>query len=183
MATSFIGVGYGSRTTTVTSSSNDIWGTWCSGDTATSAESTWATWATSRRNATVGWAEPTQEELEAQAERQREQEEQRLEAKRLKEVADQKALDLLMAFLEDEQLRQLESEGAFIVKTKEREYRIKKGWQGNVEELNKDGIAIASWCIHPKTKVPHQDNMLAQKFLLETNEQTFRRIANRTGLQ
>lgn len=168
------------------------WQQWVSCDAATTSandtsvtvasDQVWGVWIADGDRITFRYEEPTQEELEARAERQRIQEEQRLEAKRLKEVADQKALDLLMRFLEDEQLQQLESEGAFVVKTKEREYRIEKGWQGNVKELNKDGEAIASWCIHPSKKVPHQDNMLAQKFLLETNEDDFRRIANRTAL-
>ena len=110
----YFGVDYASNTITDSSSANAIWGTWTMGsDSSTASDATpgsiWFAWAGS---ATV--AEPTQEEIEAREER-------RLEVKRLKEVADQKALNLLMDFLEEEQLSQLESEGAFVVKTKERE--------------------------------------------------------------
>lgn len=122
-----------------------------------------------------------QERIEAAAEKWRIAEAKR---KRKRQEARKKAKALLVAELTEQQRDQLNEMAAFLVETEEgRRYRIKNGWSGNVEELDEDGRVIARYCIHPRLSVPHEDNMLAQKLMLETDEAAFQRIANRTAIQ
>lgn len=58
-------------------------------------------------------------------------------------------------------------------------YRIKKGSAGNVYLLDKDGKKKHKYCIHAKDALPCYDNMVAQKLMLETDEEKFLEIANR----
>ena len=61
-------------------------------------------------------------------------------------------------------------------------FELEYGWSGNAKELDAKGNRIASYCIHPHDRVPHADNVLAQKLMLEADPAEFRRIANRTPL-
>lgn len=123
------------------------------------------------------------------AEQQREQAEEiarRAEAQmQARRLAEQKALQLLRENITPEQWRQLEAHGFFEVlglKTGNR-YRIKKGFAGNVVKLTPKGEPEVQYCIHPDMRVPDQDAMLAQKLLLECNEELFLKTANATRLR
>lgn len=57
-----------------------------------------------------------------------------------------------------------------------------RGWSGNVEEIDDAGKATVRYCIHPTIGVPHPDNQLAQKLMLEHDEAGFRKVACATPL-
>jgi hypothetical protein len=117
------------------------------------------------------------------AERQRQAEFAEAEKKRLAEqaVADARAKKLLVECLSSEQRDTLEKHNYFDVRVPSGQvYRIHKGWAHNVKRVKPDGtVAPGTFCAHPSDQVPHYDNMLAQKFTLETDEQAFLKIANR----
>lgn len=93
--------------------------------------------------------------------------------------ADERAEELLRAHLTEEQRRQLDEQHAFVMRSElGRTYRISRGRVRNIAQLNEDGKGIAILCAHPTMHVPDPDTMLAQKLMLETDEDSFRRIAN-----
>ena len=98
---------------------------------------------------------------------------------RCRAEATANAKALLVAHLTLEQREMLDKQSAIIVETETRRYRLRLGWVQNVDELDKDGKRLGCFCIHPSVSVPAHDNLLAQKLMLETDEDAFRRIANR----
>jgi hypothetical protein len=168
--------------TTATASSGDIWRSWVTVDTSatTSTNATvWVAW-TGTGNVVVRQqvyqppSPPTAEEIAARHARAEQEAKEKAEA-------DTRANELLESHLTEEQRRQLRELDAFIVDLTSKQYRIRRGWAGNVDEI-KDGMVVARHCIHPAVNVPYGDHMLSQKFMLETNEAEFLRIANRTPL-
>lgn len=94
--------------------------------------------------------------------------------------ASTRAEALLVSSLNPEQAAEFREWRSFTLHSKDgkRTYRITYGIAGNVFEVER-GQAIASYCIHP-TGVPTEDVMLAQKLMLETDEESFLKIANKT---
>jgi hypothetical protein len=124
---------------------------------------------------------PISEECQAELECQRqEQEQERREGAEAKKRAIEQAERLLRECLTPSQLEEFERQASFKVDVDGKIYRVKKGWSGNVEELDTEGKRVANYCIQPRDSLPVYDNMLAQKLLLECNEPEFLRIANRT---
>jgi hypothetical protein len=143
----------------------------------------------------------TAEQRAAREERDR-QYRARVDAERAERLAaERKAEALLLRHLTAAQREEYLRDGSFTVRMDDgRRYRIRKGWSGNVDHfeapkigqvLERDGGSIVPaangaprqverLCIHPRELVPHCDNMLAQKLLLEADEAEFRRIANIT---
>lgn len=129
----------------------------------------------------------TQEERQAQEQRN---EVMRLESeKRYKEVAEkqklarEKALKLLMANLNQDQIDNYEKNKCIDVDTPSgNRYRIEHGRAGNVFQLDKAGKKTARFCIHPDEYIPDEDTVLAQKLFLQHNEQAFLSKANKTQL-
>lgn len=125
------------------------------------------------------------EQRAAWREREREIEERAAKERERRKAAEQKAEDLLLANLSPEQVDEYKRMKRFSVHLPDgKVYRIRKGFAGNVE-LVKPGEGgrierLENLCIHPAERIPDQDNMLAQKLLLEANEPEFRRIANIT---
>jgi hypothetical protein len=128
----------------------------------------------------------TPEEIAAQRERERVARE-RWEAEEKariagQEIAKMKARQLLLEHLTPKQKEQYEKLAYFDLEIGGRIYRIRRGWSGNVQRIKKDekGVdkMLESFCIHPSEWVPEEDNLLAQKLLLETSEEDFRKIAN-----
>lgn len=124
-------------------------------------------------------------EREAERARQREakakEEYEKAQAARI--AAEARARELLLSVLSDQQREEYERTKAFRVKAADgKEYRLKHGWAGNVEELDEFGKAIARLCIHPSAAIPEADNLVAQKLMIETDPESFRRIANRTPI-
>lgn len=102
--------------------------------------------------------------------------------------ADRKAEALLKTMLTADQRCQYESGLRYfdVLTTKDgktRRYRIEHGWAGNVFLMDDNGRPIERFCIHPALKVPVADNLIAQKLLLETDEEKFLSIANKTVLR
>lgn len=93
--------------------------------------------------------------------------------------AEEKALQLLLDNLEENQVEIFKKTGCFVVTGQSgKKYKINKGRVRNVEELRIDGTPERRMCFHPELFVPDYDTMLAQKLMLELNEPEARRIAN-----
>lgn len=130
--------------------------------------------------------ELTPEEEEQQRERERlwaiEQERARevaAERDRARHQADERAHDLLLSVLNDEQRRTYRQHGWFCTNGRSgKKYRIERGWSHNVKELNEQDRPVRSLCAHPEIAVPHEDNMVAQKLMIEFEEEAFLRTAN-----
>jgi len=103
------------------------------------------------------------------------------EARRKCTEANRRARELLLAHLDEQQRSELERENRFHLIVGERTYRVRRGRQGNID-LIEQGRPTRRYCIHPAEFLPDYDNLLAQKLLLETDEQEFLRIANETWL-
>jgi hypothetical protein len=175
---------------TSATSSNDTTWNWWTADSGTTAGDAWNNWmflgsSSAASDVPTIQAEPrtlelTPDELERREQRRLEAEERSRERERKQAEANDKAEELLRSMLTQEQLGQLDAMAAFEVTTERAKYRIKRGRSGNVKELNVDGQVVASYCIHPRERVPDADTMLAQKLMLESDEAEFLRIANRT---
>jgi hypothetical protein len=57
-------------------------------------------------------------------------------------------------------------------------YRIRQGRSRNVHQVDDNGRILKTLCAHPGIDCPDEDTMLAQKLMLESQEQEFLRIAN-----
>jgi hypothetical protein len=106
------------------------------------------------------------------------------QARVLRDAADKRAERLLLQFLSSDQEVQYRASRYFEVLSKDgmRRYRIRRGWAGNVTVIDPKGREVEQLCIHPNVSVPPEDNLLAQKLLLEADEEKFRRTANITRL-
>lgn len=95
-------------------------------------------------------------------------------------VIDRAAL-LLKENLTREQLKEFEKDMRFTVRSQDgqRLYRINRGRVQNIEEVDDRGNRMSILCAHPVDEVPDFDTMLAQKLMLEHDEQAFLRLANR----
>jgi hypothetical protein len=179
-------------------------------DTGTSSTATWtATGTTAAANAvwtSSSWLMPTHTqvrwtpqviertpeqiaEVAAKAELAR-QERVRDEAKKkiFTDAAKVRARNLLMQMLNADQKKELEEKNHFHLTVHSRDgsmkvYRIEYGYAGNVKLLGNDGQPVKRYCIHADYRLPYEDQMLAQKMLLEANEPEFLRIANMTQLR
>jgi hypothetical protein len=134
----------------------------------------------------------TPEEIAADAARWELERQQRLRRsarqRQLKEQAEKRAQQLLMSMLTPEQRIELEEKKYFHLTVfdqdgSQRTYRIERGYSGNVKLLGADGQPDKRYCIHADYRLPYEDQMLAQKLLLECNEAEFLRIANMTRLR
>jgi len=126
------------------------------------------------------------ERLEAERIRREEYAAKEAERLKLKAAADARAKELLTMLLDEEQQVEYERQGSFVVKVRDprdqrfRSFRIlcTGGVAGNVRELNEEGRAIRSGCIHLRGPQPNHDHFAAQKLLLEDDLPEFERIAN-----
>jgi len=195
--------------TTTGSSTGDSWGVWTNAGTSTTGTAyTWGLWtgtaSTTTANVTniyqsasvyQSWKKWTADELKqyqeqvaraaAEAKKAAAEYEKRAAeaAKKAKEVIE-RATALLHRYMDEEQKKQLASEGQFVVESESgKKYVIKKGRQGNVYSLDEHRKQIARHCIHPIDLVPDQDTMLAQLLWLKWNEEEFLKVANTTPLQ
>ncbi len=92
------------------------------------------------------------------------------------EQARVRAKALLYSALTRDQQRSLEERKFFELNVGGKTYRIHQGTHGNVR-LVQGGRETTSYCAQPDN-VPTEDAMLAQKLMLETDEQAFLRVAN-----
>lgn len=184
---------YVSSTAATTASTWDAWNVLyvdATGSTATSittsstaATTTWDAWNERYERivaSTNRIVRPSREQLQRDLERERRL---RIEANEARSRAEL----LLRQHLTEQQVRQLEERKFFEIPVLSRDgatrrYRIRDGYAGNVDLLGADGKPKRRYCIHPKDRLPNADAMLAQKLMLETNEELFLQIANETVL-
>ena len=96
--------------------------------------------------------------------------------------AEKRSHQLLVGNLSPSQCEQYRTRGYFEVvggNTGTR-YRIHRGYQMNVEELDRKGRRIRFLCFMPEGAIPVGDVMLAQKIALELFEADAIRVANRS---
>ena len=91
--------------------------------------------------------------------------------------AEKRALELLVSALTPEQAACYQERSYFDLKCGETVYRIRKGSVRNIEVIQK-GRTVKVLCAHPNGGLPVHDVVLAQKLALETDEQSFLRVAN-----
>jgi hypothetical protein len=96
-------------------------------------------------------------------------------------VARARAHRLLEENLSQAQREQFEERGYFVVTGGEtgKCYRIRRGYQMNVEEIDKNGRRRHLLCFMPEGHLAEGDVMLAQKMALELFESPTLNIANR----
>ena len=172
-----------SYTTGYSTTADTIWADWTTTSATTISNTSnivWDSWNTAGTYAFAGHTPPvlTEEQLAAQEAakivRAEQAEIQRLE----RNAAAQKARELLLDNLDDQQVEEFADNGYFHVTTRdgERRYRLRPGGQP-LRVAGEDGRQFA-YCIHPAYGYPADDVVLAQKFLLESDEDAFLRIAN-----
>lgn len=131
----------------------------------------------------------TEEELKLELEREKKRHEETQKRLKAEQEARDRAERLLLSNLTPKQRADLKEKNSFYVDIPlvgggvER-YRIDRGHQGNVKQLDAKGSVIRSFCIHPDG-VPAADAMLAQKLFIEADEETrskFWETANITDL-
>lgn len=158
-------------TATTTATSDTVWAYWNGSN-----------WSYDRQQARPNamTAEETAAHLRQQQELRERQAAAAAEATRLTAEIEARAEALLKANLDAQQAAEFEKERAFTVISKDgqRRYRVRKGWQHNVERIDAAGKKLHTLCAHPTDSVPHYDNMLAQKLLLEHAEDEFLKMAN-----
>lgn len=95
-------------------------------------------------------------------------------------IAERKAQKLLLSCLDETQRGDLDRANGFRVVSQTGElYWVAKGYAGNVYLLDQEGNRVRTFCIHSYGyELPDEDHMLAQKLLLETDEESFLQIAN-----
>lgn len=183
-----------SNTITTSASTDTIWRIWSDSTNTTASITTtaatdtiWPIWVNQSIQTIrpVGAPISPQVAAEAAAERARRDEAyraQRAEEDRKRALADERARQLLVSVLSDQQKKDLANNGYFFVDAPSgRRYRIDKGRSGNVKVIDKvTGVWTESLCIHQRDDVPVYDTMVMQKLLIETAEDEFRKVANIT---
>jgi hypothetical protein len=192
-----IGPYNGSSTASTITTSNAIWNYWIgtggtggTGSIGTSATNTWTVWTVGGGGAggnggpyngtPVQWGSDqpqlTPEQIAERAARQ--QEEQRAYAVK-REEANKRARQLLVENLSATQREQFERDGHFVVHGRQARYRVRQGRSANIDVVDRKGFLSHRLCAHPAEYVPDFDTMLAQKLLLENDEDYFLGRANR----
>lgn len=160
-------------TASSTSATTAPWVVWATSSTATTSDVTWTGWVTTG-NSVVYRVTPEQSDAERQRIRER-----AAAAEAERKAARDRARQLLLSMLDVRQREQLEREQFFEVITNHsrRRYRIRQGTHGNVRLVDETGREVTSYCAQP-LGVPDEDAMLAQKLMLETDEEAFLKVAN-----
>lgn len=166
-------------TITASATTDTIWYAWNSGTAANN------TTLTATAGDTVYRYYTTPAELEEQARRAREREDELLrqaaEQRRIAEEAEERAEGLLREQLNPDQAAEFEKTRSFTVISKDgqRRYRVDKGFQRNIVQLDDKGKPVLRLCAHACANLPDFDHMLAQKLWLEHDEELFVKIANK----
>lgn len=193
---------YHSTATTSVTTTDSTWGYWCSATDdstcVTTSYTVWSYWVQERdgcvrevrevrevrqavRSSAIPYdREPTTEEKEAQRKRDEEYREKCRKENEERLIAEEKAKKLLLENIDEENRKRYEKDKLIIVTAKKsnRVYQIKHGRSGNVVQLDAKNKPIKRFCMHPIAMVPDADTVLAQKLMLEHNEDEFLRLAN-----
>jgi len=167
------------------------WGCWANSTAATTtagSSAIWRTWASdvTTSGSYVMQTQPyrapvlTPEQIAAAEQRHAELVKAQAEHQAKQKAVKEKAERLLCEHLTEEQEQAWKENRAIFVTAKSgRRFKIKEGRAGNIEEINTEGKAIRSFCVHVEPhNVPDADNVLAQKLALEHNEEALLRVAN-----
>jgi hypothetical protein len=104
------------------------------------------------------------------------------EEKKKRVEAEDRAMKLLLSNLTVSQLKNFNGNKCIAIDGKSGDrYRIKFGRSGNIDAFNKNGKFKYRLCVHPTMQVPDADTVLAQKLMLETDEEMLLRLANKTN--
>lgn len=142
-----------------------VWKSWCTATTATT--DTWIQWnaewaCTSTEHYVAVCAPRVAPAIEV-----------------ITKPAEDRAEVLLRSLLSPEQRSAYDLHKHFDVRAQSgRIYRLHRGPVRNVHVLDHGGQGIRGYCIHPRETVPVADVLVAQKLMLEADEQEFLRIAN-----
>ena len=168
-------------------SSNNTWSNWSTENDTSISNGTRAGWNATVTGITITsnvFRQPEPAPVQTPAQRaeatRREQDRQREYRRQERERAAAKlrASKLLMSTLTAEQLTEYKRANEFKLYTNGRCYLVRQGRAGNVFLLDEQGNRVRKYCAHPIDSVPDEDTMLAQKLLLETDEQAFLQMAN-----
>ena len=173
-----------------TTSTAQVWGQWVTATAGTTGNVlVWNNWNDATTQSIRPQGAPIRgftETPEMVAERERRAAEHRRlqeEETRKRALAEERATQLLVSMLSEEQKRDFAAHGHFFVDAlvSGRRYRIDKGRSGNIKVIDRvTGVWTESLCIHQRDYVPVPDTMLMQKLLIETAEDELRRVANIT---
>jgi hypothetical protein len=175
---------------TSSNSTATIWCEWTSGTSSSNAtcgtEIHWLQW-TSETAATSNCRprERTAAEIERDRLAAERREQERKEREKQQRAAVARSTELLREWLDEKERQRFDREKKFhVVAQSGRRYEIDVSKrQHNVFELDAKGKRIVEHCILANAfDLPLADNALAQKLLLEADEDQFRRIANQTRL-
>lgn len=166
------------------SNSTTVWQNWAVNDTATAATTNlttlvWDAWNTTVTTAGTYTPPPLTEE-QVEANRLAAEQRKREAEKRGKEIAEAaaRARALLLGVLAEPQREELERDGFFHVETRDGSRRYRLSPTGQPRRVQGEDGRQWSYCIHPDYGYPADDVVLAQKLLLEADEEAFLRIAN-----
>lgn len=176
------------------SNNAQIWDTWTTvNNTATSfidSSNVWGTWLhETNGNVTYHAIAPrgpiSPEERAARDRVHAENLEQAKLAKEARQEAKKRAHKLLVENLTAKQRKQFEENDFFDLDVEDskgamRRYRINRGTSGNIHLMDKSGRTMRRYCAHPfnSYSIPVEDVMLAQKLMIEHEEEKFVKLAN-----
>jgi len=155
------------QNTAVTAGTTNVINPWYDEGTTAALTMDWTRWVTQQ--------EETAEQRVERQRRQADHEQRTRDYAAARKAAAERAEKLLEACLSSGQRESLRKSGWFVVYTKSgRAYQIRRGRARNVVEVN----TKRTYCCHPVDGVPDADTMLAQKLMLEADEESFLRLAN-----
>jgi hypothetical protein len=166
-----------------TSSSQIVWQTWATTatDSTTITNVVWDAWSGMSVYNTGYYTQAaplTEEQIEANRVRAEAAQAAAAERRVLEAAAKERARKLLLEALADDQQAELLKDGFFHVETRDGTRRYRLSPTGQPKRVRgEDGLAWA-YCIHPEYGYPQDDVVLAQKLMLEADEEAFLRIAN-----
>lgn len=179
MATVWWNDGTSSYTSTSTAMT---WAQWTESTaaTTTSIGTTWTFWVGQQAGSygQQGLVETPEQAAERERLNQCYREQQAATAEARK-AAVERARKLLVENLSAAQREEFERTGHFVVHGRQARYRVRQGRSGNIDVVDRKGFLSHRLCAHPGEYVPDFDTMLAQKLLLENDEDYFLGRANR----
>lgn len=195
--------------TTAAATSGSLWNLWCRDYVSTTGgdQLVWRLWSSNSAAATttyvttstldVTWTTwqveqslryppapvvSTAEQIAAREAARIEQQQRNEAAAAARRIAIAKADQLLESVLDEVQRQHFKATDSFLVVGRSGKlYRIRRGRSGNVDEVEPNGRVVQRYCAHPVEFVPDGDTMVAQKLMLECDEDAFLRMANRHG--
>ena len=143
-----------------TGDASNVWITWNNSSTTTTSvdalSTTWEVWA-------AVYSPPPAPERQRSTER-----------------AQAVAKGLLLDCLDKEQAEEFQRRTYFhVMGSKGTRFQVRRGRTGNVGCYKNGRLEPLKFCAHPTDHVPDYDTMLAQKLMIETDEDAFRALANR----